>query len=82
MLNESIVEDAALLAVGLRVRSHRGTHFRQWASGRLNEYLVKGFKMDDEQLENAPGKGQKDCHLSLSGLRVQRQLFFPFHRHL
>ena len=50
----------AILAVGFRVRSHRGTQFRQWAIGRLNEYLVKGFAMDDERLKNPPGKGQKD----------------------
>ncbi len=50
----------AILAVGFRVRSHRGTQYRQWAIGRLNEYLVKGFTMDDERLKNPPGKGQKD----------------------
>ena len=50
----------AILAVGFRVRSHRGTQFRQWATGRLSEYLVKGFTMDDERLKNPPGKGQKD----------------------
>lgn len=50
----------AILAVGFRVRSHRGTQFRQWAIGHLNEYLVKGFTMDDERLKNPPGKGQKD----------------------
>jgi hypothetical protein len=50
----------AILSVGFRVRSHRGTQFRQWAIGRLNEYLVKGFTMDDERLKNPPGKGQKD----------------------
>jgi hypothetical protein len=50
----------AILAVGFRVRSHRGTQFRQWAISRLNEYLVKGFTMDDERLKNPPGKGQKD----------------------
>ncbi len=33
----------AILAVGYRVRSHRGTQFRQWATARLSEYLVKGF---------------------------------------
>ena len=49
-----------ILAVGFRVRSHRGTQFRQWAIGRLGEYLVKGFTMDDERLKNPPGKGQKD----------------------
>lgn len=49
-----------ILAVGFRVRSHRGTQFRQWATACLSEYLVKGFTMDDERLKNPPGKGQKD----------------------
>ena len=49
-----------ILAVGYRVRGHRGTQFRQWATGRLSEYLVKGFAMDDERLKNPPGHGQKD----------------------
>lgn len=39
-----------ILAVGYRVRSPRGTQFRQWATERLREYLVKGFTMDDERL--------------------------------
>ena len=50
----------AILAVGFRVRSHRGTQFRQWAGARLSEYLVKGFTMDDERLKNPPGKGHTD----------------------
>lgn len=50
----------AILAVGYRVRSHRGTQFRQWATARLSEYLVKGFTMDDERLKNPPGRGQTD----------------------
>jgi len=50
----------AILAVGYRVRSHRGTQFRQWATARLSEYLVKGFTMDDERLKNPPGKGHTD----------------------
>ena len=50
----------AILAVGFRVRGHRGTQFRQWATARLSEYLAKGFTMDDERLKNPPGKGQKD----------------------
>jgi hypothetical protein len=50
----------AILAVGYRVRSHRGTQFRQWATARLSEYLVKGFTMDDERLKNPPGKGYPD----------------------
>lgn len=50
----------AILAVGYRVRSSRGTQFRQWATARLSEYLVKGFTMDDERLANPPGKGHTD----------------------
>ncbi len=42
----------AILAVGYRVRSPRGTQFRQWATERLSEYLRKGFVMDDERLIN------------------------------
>ncbi|MCC5841501.1 MAG: virulence RhuM family protein [Opitutales bacterium] len=45
----------AILAVGYRVRSPRGTQFRQWATSRLSEYLRKGFTMDDERLKNPPG---------------------------
>lgn len=47
----------AILAVGYRVRSQRGTQFRQWATERLREYLVKGFTMDDERLKNPPVDG-------------------------
>ncbi len=43
-----------VLAVGYRVRSKRGTHFRQWATQTLREYLIKGFVMDDERLKNPP----------------------------
>jgi hypothetical protein len=49
-----------IISVGYRVKSHRGTQFRQWATARLSEYLLKGFTMDDERLKNPPGKGQKD----------------------
>lgn len=45
----------AILAVGFRVRSPRGTQFRQWATARLEEFLVKGFVLDDERLRNPPG---------------------------
>jgi hypothetical protein len=41
-----------ILAVGYRVRSDRGIAFRQWATSRLSEYLVKGFLLDDERLKN------------------------------
>ena len=44
----------AILSVGYRVRSVQGTQFRQWATQTLQEYLVKGFVMDDERLKNPP----------------------------
>jgi len=41
-----------ILAIGYRVRSTRGTQFRKWATQTLQEYVVKGFVMDDERLKN------------------------------
>ena len=45
-----------ILAIGFRVRSKRGTQFRQWANRNLKEYIVKGFVMDDERLKNPDGR--------------------------
>lgn len=47
----------AIVAVGYRVKSHRGTQFRKWATERLNEYLVKGFTMDDNRLKEVNNIG-------------------------
>ena len=47
-----------IIAIGYRVRSHRGTQFRRWATERLNEYLVKGFTMDDDRLKEMRNFGQ------------------------
>jgi hypothetical protein len=44
-----------ILAIGYRVRSPRGTQFRQWATTHLREFIVKGFVMDDERLKNPGG---------------------------
>jgi hypothetical protein len=44
-----------ILAVGYRVRSVRGTQFRQWATAHLTEYLAKGFVIDDQCLKNPGG---------------------------
>ncbi len=41
-----------VISVGYRVKSHRGTQFRIWATQRLREYIVKGFTLDDERLKN------------------------------
>ena len=47
-----------IIAIGYRVRSHRGTQFRQWATERLNEYLVKGFTIDDDRLKEMRNFGE------------------------
>ncbi len=44
-----------IISVGYRVKSHQGTKFRQWATARLREYIVKGFAMNDELLKQAGG---------------------------
>jgi hypothetical protein len=46
-----------ILAIGYRVRSHRGTQFRRWATIRLREYLIKGFVLDDERLREGKSIG-------------------------
>ena len=47
----------AILAVGYRVRSNRGTQFRQWATAQLRELLVKGFVLDDNRLKEGRSLG-------------------------
>ncbi len=44
-----------IISVGYRIRSHRGTQFRIWATQRLREYIIKGFTLDDERLTRAGG---------------------------
>lgn len=44
-----------IISVGYRVKSVRGTQFRQWATKRIHEYIVKGFAMDDERLKGNGG---------------------------
>lgn len=44
-----------IISVGYRVKSHRGTQFRIWATQRLREYIVKGFVLDDERLKRRGG---------------------------
>ena len=45
-----------IISVGYRVKSLRGTQFRQWATNRLNEYIRKGFTLDDDRLKNGGGR--------------------------
>ena len=45
-----------ILAIGFRVRSKRGTQFRQWANRNLKEYMIKGFVIDDDRLKSPDGR--------------------------
>ena len=68
---------AMILAVGYRVRSHRGTQFRQWATAHLEEYLVKGFTLDDERLKRAGGGGYFDELLArIRDIRSSEKVFW------
>lgn len=66
-----------IISVGYRVKSIQGTRFRQWATERLNESIVKGFTMDDERLKNLGGGnyGKELCKISCTMLLmgIQRQ---------
>ena len=44
-----------IISVGYRVKSLQGTKFRQWATGRIKEYMIKGFVIDDERLKQEGG---------------------------
>ena len=66
-----------ILAVGFRVRSPRGTAFRQWATARLEEYLVKGFTMDDARLKETGGGNYFDELLArIRDIRSSERVFY------
>ncbi|WP_439240130.1 virulence RhuM family protein [Lonepinella sp. BR2474] len=66
-----------IIAVGYRVRSTQGTRFRQWATERLNEYLVKGFTMDDERLKNNGGGNYwKDLLNRIRDIRSSEKMLY------
>ena len=50
-----------ILAIGYRVRNNIGMHFRNWASSILEEYMKKGFAMNDERLKNPKKFGEDYC---------------------
>jgi hypothetical protein len=66
-----------ILAVGYRVRSPRGTEFRQWATAHLEEYLVKGFVMDDQRLKEPGGWDYFDELLArIRDIRASEKRFY------
>ena len=66
-----------IISVGYRVKSMRGTQFRQWATKRLNEYIRKGFAMDDERLKNLGGGGYwKELLQRIRDIRASEKVFY------
>lgn len=66
-----------IISVGYRVKSHQGTKFRQWATARLREYLVKGFTMNDELLKQAGGGNYFDELLArIRDIRSSEKVFW------
>ena len=66
-----------IISVGYRVKSHQGTKFRQWATQRLNEYIVKGFTMNDELLKEAGGGNYFDELLErIRDIRSSEKVFW------
>lgn len=66
-----------IISVGYRVKSLRGTQFRQWATKRLNEYIRKGFTMDDERLKNLGGGGYfKELLERIRDIRASEKVFY------
>ncbi|MHB8940237.1 MAG: virulence RhuM family protein [Desulfobacteria bacterium] len=67
----------AIISVGYRVKSHRGTQFRIWATQRLREYIVKGFTLDDERLKRAGGGNYFDELLArIRDIRSSEKVFW------
>ncbi|PCH67357.1 MAG: cell filamentation protein Fic [Bacteroidales bacterium] len=66
-----------IISVGYRVKSHQGTKFRQWATTRLKEYIVKGFTMNDDLLKQAGGGNYFDELLArIRDIRSSEKVFW------
>ncbi len=66
-----------IISVGYRVKSQRGVQFRQWATKRLNEYIRKGFTMDDERLKSLGGGGYfKELLERIRDIRASEKVFY------
>jgi len=66
-----------IISVGYRVKSHRGTQFRIWATQRLREYIIKGFALDDERFKQAGGGNYFDELLArIRDIRSSEKVFW------
>lgn len=69
----------AIIAVGYRVNSAQATHFRQWATKTLNEFITKGYVLDDERLKSGPKFGHdyfKDLLEEIREIRASERRFY------
>jgi hypothetical protein len=65
-----------IISVGYRVKSHVGTHFRQWATRFLRELIIKGFAMDDERLKQARNSYFDELLKRIRDIRSSEKLFY------
>lgn len=66
-----------IISLGYRIKSSIATRFRQWAAKRLNEYIRKGFTMDDERLKNLGGGGYwKELLERIRDIRASEKVFY------
>lgn len=66
-----------IISVGYRVKSHRGTQFRIWATQRLREYIIKGFAVDDQRLKRLGGGNYFDELLArIRDIRSSEKVFW------
>ena len=66
-----------IISVGYRVKSHRGTQFRIWATQRLREYIIKGFAMDDDRLkQNGGGNYFEELLARIRDIRSSEKVFW------
>lgn len=66
-----------IIALGYRVRSIIATHFRQWASQRLKEYITKGYTLDDDRLKQLGGGGYwKELLERIRDIRASEKVFY------
>lgn len=65
-----------IISVGYRVKSFQGTKFRQWATAKIKEYLVKGFVMDDERLKEAKNDFFDELLARIRDIRASEKVFY------
>ena len=67
-----------IISVGYRVKSLRGTQFRQWATKRLNEYIRKGFVLDVERLKGNGSRYFKELIQRVRDIRSSKKILRLF----